>query len=130
MKSPHIIYPAFGQQHHVRFVLSRPDSLRTPQTLHTAPLSLDRVSTKLTKLQYSPTSWELSENILQHIWNKWPPHLVRQLPFKCEWFKLQLPSRTLSYPLVPIAQCLFTCGQATQVNKRYASSSLHPSSSS
>ena len=26
------------------------------------------------QLQYSPTAWELSENILQNLGNKWPPH--------------------------------------------------------
>ena len=28
------------------------------------------------QLQYSTTAWELSENILQNLRNKWPPHLV------------------------------------------------------
>ena len=28
------------------------------------------------QLQYSPTAWELSENVIQNLWNKWPPHLV------------------------------------------------------
>ena len=31
------------------------------------------------ELQYSPTAWELSENILQNLRNKWPPHLVIML---------------------------------------------------
>ena len=28
------------------------------------------------QLQYSPTAWELSENSLQNLRNKWSPHLV------------------------------------------------------
>ena len=29
------------------------------------------------QLQYSPTAWELSENISQNLRNKWPPHPVQ-----------------------------------------------------